>query len=116
MKFEKSVESENHVYADLGCGVDGDEVAIKRNRELLKKEMMKPKPKSEVIISLIKRTLVPRRNWIMDGCRPAKVMDQYPHLKKCCYVSIIYIVCVNCINYLCFFFHLDRFLVNSICL
>ena len=84
MKMEPS----KHVYAAFEPSDDSDEVSNKRNLELLIK-MLKPKPKSEVVLHLIQRTFVFRRKWIMDGARPQNVVTDYPHLKKCCYVSVL---------------------------
>lgn len=91
MKSERAVCPGSHVYADLELGSTSDDsVANKRLCEQLKKEVIKTKTNSSVVTSLIKRTLVPRRNCIMEGARPVEVFSEYPHLKKCCYVSTKY--------------------------
>lgn len=67
--------------------------------EQLKREMAKPKPKSDVVKELVKRTLKSRREIVLDGVRPEIIMEKYPHLKKSNYVSFNYISGVLIIIY-----------------
>ena len=63
-----------------------DEVVKKRNEELLKKELSKPKPKQDTVKELIKRILKSQRNLVLQGTRPEDILSQYPHLRKANYV------------------------------
>ena len=96
------VEPDKHVYAALDFECDNDEVSIKRNVDLLKKEASKPKSKSSSVRELIKRTLKPRRDKIVTGgCRPYEIFTEFPHLKKSAYVSCLHY------NYSLHYFYCD---------
>ena len=81
---------DKHVYAALEFDCDDDDVSIKRNIDLLKKEASKQKSKPSSVRELVKRTLKPRREKILAGCRPNEIFKEFPHLKKSAYVSLIY--------------------------
>ena len=57
-----------------------------RNIDHLRKEVLKPKPKPEVVRELVKRTLPARRSLVLDGKRPGDMIEEFPHLKKASYV------------------------------
>lgn len=82
-------EKQKHVYATLVTDCE-DEVSLKRNQELLKKEFAKAKPKPDVVRDLISRTLRARRDAVMGSYRPEELREQYPHLSKANYVRIIH--------------------------
>ena len=68
-----------------------DEVSAQRNKDHLKKEIGKTKPKPDVVRELIKRTLKTRRNMIMGSTRPEEMISEYPHLRKAKYVCVCYL-------------------------
>ena len=73
----------------------------KENIDLLKKEASKQKSKPSSVRELVKRTLKPRREKILAGCRPNEIFKEFPHLKKSAYVSLIYYcLCKFCTLYL----------------
>lgn len=74
-------EKQKHVYATATLITDyEDEVSLKRNQELLKKEFAKGKPKPDVVRDLISRTLRARRDAVMGSYRPEELREQYPQL------------------------------------
>lgn len=85
-------EPQKHTYAAIDLEYE-DEVSAQRNREHLKKEISKQKPKPDVVRELIKRTLKTRRDMIMGSSRPEDILSEYPHLRKASYVG--YIVAIS---------------------
>ena len=66
-----------------------DEVSIQRNITLLHQEFSKPKPRVDTVVSLMRRTFIPRRQWILDNVESvAKIVEKYPFLAKATYVSV----------------------------
>ncbi len=69
---------------------------MERNIDHLKKEVLKAKPRVEVVKELIKRTLKSRRETILNGGRPDVFIEDNPHLKKANnYVLFNVLKCVN---------------------
>ena len=58
-------DPEKHSYPPLSLD-DEDEVSLKRNMVLLEQELSKPKPHSSTVTSLMGRTFLSRRQWILD--------------------------------------------------
>ena len=46
---------------NLGRNADDDDVAISRNREELKKELQRERPKEEIVLALCRQTFFTRR-------------------------------------------------------
>ena len=66
-----------------------DEVSIQRNVALLQQELTKPRPHLDTVASLMQRTFLPRRQWILDNLESvAKIVEKYPFLSKAVYVRI----------------------------
>ncbi len=59
-----------------------DDVSAERNKELLKKEVAKSKPKQDILRELIKRTFKTRRELVNNGMQPEEIIMEYPHLKR----------------------------------
>ena len=83
-------DSLSRSYAAIIHSAD-DDISLERNKELLKKECSRAKPKSEVVRELIKRTLKERRQKVLNGERPEVIMNEYPHLRKTNYVSQLFV-------------------------
>ena len=67
-----------------------DEVSYGRNLDLLKSEMAKPKPRSDVLKDLMRRTFPNRWDAFVNNQEPPTLLEyiaQFPLLKKPAYVS-----------------------------
>ncbi len=84
--------STKHFYAALESSAD-DKISVERDIDHLKKEVLKAKPRVEVVKELIKRTLKSRRETILNGGRPDVLIEDNPHLKKANYVRYNYLIC-----------------------
>ena len=96
MKITKKakIDPEKHSYPSL-LFEDSDEVAFERNVSLMKQEMAKSKPQFGSVTSLMQRTFLRRRQWILDDTQ--KVEDiclMYPCLSKSIYVSQVRLLCI----------------------
>ena len=76
-----------------------DDVSSKRNMELLNTEMLKTKPRSDVLKELMRRTFANRwESYVNNTSTLSEHLSQYPLLKKAPYVSYISTACVH-VNY-----------------
>ena len=68
-----------------------DDLSAKRNKELLKKELARPKQKPDALRELIKRTFKTKRELVSNNTRPELIVLEYPHLRwtksVCCGLS-----------------------------
>lgn len=79
--------AEKHAYPSLEGEVE-DETTHKRNVALLQDEMTKTKPVTGNVKSLMTRTFLNRREWILNSAIPvSEIVTEYPCLKKVSYVS-----------------------------
>ena len=78
-----------HPYPSIESGNDlVDDAAHQRNCKILKQEVMKPKPRQDVLKNLMQQTFYKRRQWILEVVTPVnEICEQFPLLKKSCYVS-----------------------------
>ena len=64
---------------------DDDDVAISRNREELKKELQRERPKKEIILSLSRQTFCARRAEVLseasDVC-VSSLLSEFPEFRK----------------------------------
>ena len=97
--------------------VPDDEIAFGRNLEILSAEVIKSKPRTDVLKDMMKRTFPNRWDLYLNRSHPPTLsgyLSEYPLLKKTSYVSKV-ITCmfgVNCctllfIELLCMSFHIQ---------
>ena len=69
-----------------------NDLSAKRNKELLKKELARPKQKPDALRELIKRTFKTIRELVSNNTRPEQIVLEYPHLRrtKKCTLRIIH--------------------------
>jgi len=77
---------DNHAYPSL-AGVVEDETAHTRNIEQLQLEIDKPKPRLDVVHTLMTETFTRCRKWILEQKTVNAVIKEYPFLRKPIHVS-----------------------------
>ena len=62
-----------------------DDIAVKRNTELLSKELERDKPRKEIVLALARQTYSPRRARILSAPKEitsAALLQEYKELRK----------------------------------
>ena len=84
----QKVDKSNHEYPSTLVEIE-DDTTHKRNYDALILEGVKPSPKADVLMDLMKRTFGRRRLWILESEQLVlKICEEYPPLKKSSYVSL----------------------------
>jgi len=81
-QFTKAAKpDDSHAYPSL-AGVVEDETAHTRNIEQLQLETDKPKPRLDVVHTLMTETFTRRHKWILEQKTVNAVIKEYPFLRK----------------------------------
>lgn len=75
------------------AGVVEDETAHTRNIEQLQLEIDKPKPRLDVVHTLMTETFTRHRKWILEQKTVNAVIKEYPYLQKPIHVSLHFTQC-----------------------
>ena len=96
-KKRKIEQSAVHLYPGPPVDAD-DEVSQERILKLLKEEIEKPRPRSDVLNELMRRTYGGRRDSFVNKNVPntlSEYIDMYPLLKKSTHVSVFANQCIS---------------------
>lgn len=91
MYIDKPIHALLHVVRDT----EDDDIATQRNRQELKKELQREKPKKEIILSLARQTYASRRASVLsedDDVCAASLLSEFQEFRK------PYVVSVNCFS------------------
>ena len=85
----QKLDNSKHDYPSMAIEIE-DDTTHKRNYDVLKQEVAKTNPKTDILMDMMKRTFGRRRLWILESEHPVlKICEEYPPLKKAPYVSLM---------------------------
>ena len=83
---KSKIDPEKHAYPPLSLDAE-DKTSLDRNITLLQQELAKARPHFESVASLMERTFISRRQWILDNAESVgTIIEKYPFLAKSLYV------------------------------